>query len=144
MLMGNHYGLYRNKIKTEGNCIPSSVGSLSRTSFYIPDHTFAPFLTQISTKVWHNDTSMNSPGFGLSFDMKIISEHIFCQKFIFFQAVFQESKKRFEEKYYTTLLRSVSAFESGVACLQRIKTVGVMRRSISSAHNYAVRYTISL
>ena len=51
------------------------------------------------------DTSMNSTGFGLSFDMEIISEHIFCQ------AVFQEAKKSSEEKDYMTLLRSVSAFE---------------------------------
>ena len=56
------------------------------------------------------DTSMNSPGFGLSCDMEIISKHIFYQVH-FFQAVFQEDKTSSEEKDYITLLRSVSAFK---------------------------------
>ena len=109
--MGNHYGLYRNNINTEGNYIPPSVGSLSRTSFYIPGSYVCPIFDADKHQGMTYDTSMNSTGFGLSFDMEIISEHIFCQKFIFFQAVFQEAKKSSEEKDYMTLLRSVSAFE---------------------------------
>ena len=46
------------------------------------------------------DTSMNSPGFGLFCDMKFS----FYQKFIFFQAVFQEDKTSSEEKDYIILL----------------------------------------
>ena len=71
--MGNHYRLYHNKINTEGNYIPPSVGSLSSTSFYIPGSYVCPIFYANKHQGMTYDTSMNSPGFGISFDMKIIS-----------------------------------------------------------------------